>query len=599
MKEYVKERIDRLKKRQIGLRNLISLSFTVASLLAVLLMGRAFYLFFSDQNQKQSGQDRALMLQQINSNITAYLQNMMDVSDVCYYRIIKDQDIQSNDFHDQLSLLYDSNRSYIKNIALFTEEGEALDVVPEAIVKDKVKPREQEWFQKSLQKSENQHFCAPHVQNLFEERQPGYEWVISLSRAVQITDNGQVRQGVLLIDLKYSGFEQLVGEVSIGEDGYIYIVDGEGNLIYHPIRQQSSSEAREFYGKVAKEKKVGTFIEKRPGQIDETIVKMVGYTGWYLVGGTLTKNMEIFGTKGNLLFAALFLLFATILVLLNSFISAMVTKPFQGLERTVEEIERGNLDVQINVSGVYEVQHLEQTLRKMSRQLKKLMEDMVQEHEAKRKTELDTLQAQINPHFLYNTLDVIIWMISNEQKQEAARVVMALARFFRISLSKGKSVISVKDEMEHVKNYLIIQKMRFKNRFEYKLEQGEDTQNLGTIKLVLQPLVENAIYHGMEYMDGDGEIIVKSWLECEGRQLCLSVKDNGPGMTKERVRELLSGNVMPSARGSGIGVTNVNKRIRLYFGEEYGLEIQSEPDEGTEMILRMPAISYEKMEEIT
>ena len=232
----------------------------------------------------------------------------------------------------------------------------------------------------------------------------------------------------------------------------------------------------------------------------------------------------------------------------------------------------------------------------MARQIRVLMDDIVAEHESKRKSEFDTLQSQINPHFLYNTLDIIVWMIENEQKAEAVKVVTALARFFRISLSKGKSIIRVRDELEHVRNYLMIQQMRFKNKFTYRIESEPDTLNLASLKLMLQPLVENAIYHGMEFMDGDGEILVRAYLE--NGDLWFSVSDNGLGMTKEQTASLLTDSShVPSKKGSGIGVKNVNERIRLYFGEAYGLLIQSEPDEGTTVVIHLPAIPYEEAQE--
>lgn len=215
------------------------------------------------------------------------------------------------------------------------------------------------------------------------------------------------------------------------------------------------------------------------------------------------------------------------------------------------------------------------------------------EHESKRKSEFDTLQSQINPHFLYNTLDIIVWMIENEKQSEAVKAVTALARFFRISLSKGKSIIPVRDELEHVRNYLMIQHMRYKNKFSYSIEAEEEVLGLASLKLILQPMVENAIYHGMEFMDGDGEIKIRAWKEEEN--LYLSVEDNGLGMTEEQVERLFTdtGHV-PSRRGSGIGVKNVNERIHLYFGKNYGLSIESEPDEGTTVRIHLPAIAYEE-----
>ena len=215
------------------------------------------------------------------------------------------------------------------------------------------------------------------------------------------------------------------------------------------------------------------------------------------------------------------------------------------------------------------------------------------EHEAKRKSDLMVLQNQINPHFLYNTLDIIVWMVENEKSDDAVRAVTALARFFRISLSKGRTIIPVADEIEHVRNYLMIQNMRYKNKFSYTFCVDEKTKRLGTIKLVLQPLVENAIYHAMEFMDDDGELVVGTRIEED--TLILWVKDNGCGMTQEKVDALLSGTVQETGRGSGVGVRNVTERIQLLFGEAYGLRIYSEPDEGTIVEVYIPAIPYEDM----
>ena len=238
--------------------------------------------------------------------------------------------------------------------------------------------------------------------------------------------------------------------------------------------------------------------------------------------------------------------------------------------------------------------HLGRSITSMAQQIQVLMKDIVAEHESKRKSEFDTLQSQINPHFLYNTLDIIVWMIENEQKSEAVKVVTALARFFRISLSRGKSIIRVSDELEHVRNYLMIQHMRFKNKFTYQIQADDDVLEMASLKLMLQPLVENAIYHGMEFMDGDGEILIRA--SKKGDELLFSIEDNGLGMCPEQVERLLTDTShVPSRRGSGIGVRNVNERIRLYFGEDYGLEIDSEPDEGTRIYIHLPVVFYDEL----
>ena len=218
--------------------------------------------------------------------------------------------------------------------------------------------------------------------------------------------------------------------------------------------------------------------------------------------------------------------------------------------------------------------------------MRKLTDDMVREHEAKQKSELDALQAQINPHFLYNTLDIIVWMIEKGKYDDAVRIVTALARLFRISLSRGKNIIPVRDELEHTRNYLTIQQMRYKDKFRYTIEAPEELLDLPVIKLVVQPIVENAIYHSMDFMDGDG--LIRIVAERQGDDLFIRIIDNGIGMPPETVAMLLKEHV-PISKGSGVGLINVNERIRLYAGEGYGVQIESELDVGTTVTLHLPA----------
>lgn len=575
-----------------SLRTIVWVSFTVTATIATVFMGLSFYSRFSGQLQNEISKENQSLMNQVNAQITSYLRNMMKVSDALYYHVIKDSDIGAQDLSPGFQLLYETNKDAVKNIALFSREGEPLVLSPAAALKKDVDVTDQEWFTAALDKPENMHFSRPHVQNLFLESDHRYDWVISLSRAVQITKGSRVIQGVLLIDITYDSFRQLFSSISLGQDGYLYVMDNTGEIIYHPKQQLLISGLAQENTKAALGYRNGVYEERYQGQKRLVFVKTVGYTGWIVSGVTIKDAVTLNTMKSNIFFFSLFLFFLLMLVMINSYLSDKVSKPIGNLERAVKEVEAGNLDARIEEEGFYEVRHLGISVKKMARQMKKLMADIVAEHESKRKSELDTLQSQINPHFLYNTLDIIVWMIENERQQDAARAVTALARFFRISLSKGKSIIPVKDELAHVSNYLVIQKMRYKNKFAYDICIEEGVQELTTIKLIVQPLVENAIYHGMEFMDGDGEISVSAYTSRE--DLYISVKDNGPGMTKEMVEKLLSGQVTSTSKGSGIGVANVDERVRLYFGREYGLQIHSEPDEGTEMVIHLPKVPYKE-----
>ncbi|MEG1778019.1 MAG: histidine kinase, partial [Angelakisella sp.] len=465
-------------------------------------IGLSFYGRFSEQLKDGIQEENQLLIEQVNDACTSYLRNMMKISDSLYYSVIKKTDLSTNSVLDELQLLYDTNKDYIANIALFSTDGKLLEAAPAAVLKPDMNITHQEWLTTALSKTENLHFGSPSVQNLFVNNDARYNWVISLSRAVQITTGNELSQGVLLIDLRYSALTELFSNVFLGNNGYLYLIDSMGNIIYHPQMQLLSSGRIYENNQVAATYHDGNHDETFMSQRRTVTIKSVGYTGWKIVGVTPSEGISLSTLKSNLFILFLLLFCLTVLVMINSYISSRVSNPILELEKAVKQLEEGNLDAHIEVQGFYEVRHLGTAIKNMAVRIRQLMEDIVEEHESKRKSELDTLQSQINPHFLYNTLDIIVWMIENERKTEAVKAVTALARFFRISLSKGKTIITIADELEHVRNYLTIQKMRYKNRFEYTITAEEGTEQLATIKLILQPLVENAIYHGMEFMDG-------------------------------------------------------------------------------------------------
>lgn len=576
-----------------SIRYIIFIYFTLTALTASIFIGVSLYTRLSGQMSNTIQEENQILINQINRSMDSYLRTVMKLSDSLYYGVIKNADLSDGSITSEITLLYDNNKDNIENIALLSKEGQMLESVPAARLQTNVDVMDENWFQYTLLKTENLHFSTPHVQTIFDTSESLYRWVISLSRAVEITNGPYTDQGVLLIDIRYNSLEQLFDGVNLGNGGYAYLISSDGEIIYHPRAQLIDSGIVKENNLEAAGLRDGNYKEVFGGEERIVTVKTVGYTGWKIVGVTPLDGMSLNNIKTKLLIVFIIAFVLFILSIINSYISTRITDPIKELEKAVNEIEKGNLEVEVKRVGSYEIQHLGTSIQSMARRIRKLMNDIVAEHESKRRSEFDTLQSQINPHFLYNTLDIIVWMIENEKQSEAVKVVTALARFFRISLSKGKSIIPVRDELEHVRNYLMIQHMRYKNKFTYTIDAKDDVLELASLKLMLQPLVENAIYHGMEFMDGDGEILIKAWRS--GDDLFMSVSDNGLGMTQEQVDRLFrASDHVPSGRGSGIGVKNVNERIKLYFGTGYGLEIQSEPDEGTVVTAHLPAVPYKE-----
>ena len=524
--------------RRISIRYSIFIYFTVTALAASVLIGVSLYIRMSDQISDTLEEENQILVNQLNRSVDSWLRNIMKLSDSLYYGVIKNADLSEESIAGEMTLLYDNGKDYVENLALFSREGELLEAVPAARLKPTADVTGERWFEEALERTENQHFSDPHVQYVFDAGENTYRWVISVTRAVELTQGADTHQGVLLIDVRYDSLEQLFNGVSLGNGGYVYLIGNDGEIIYHPDAQLICSGHEEENHQAAAGYRDGGYKEEFQGEERLITVKTVGYTGWKIIGVTPTGGMNFDAVKTRLLIVFVVLFVVFLLAIINSYISTKITTPIEQLERSVNEIEEGKLETEVSIGGSYEIRHLGASIQNMARQIRRLMEDIVAEHESKRKNEFDVLQSQINPHFLYNTLDIIVWMIENEKQSEAVRVVTALARFFRISLSKGKSIIPVKDELEHVRSYLMIQHMRFKNRFTYSIEADDSVLDYASLKLILQPLVENAIYHGMEFMDGDGEIRVRV-LEKDG-DLIMTVSDNGLGMTKEQVERMLS-----------------------------------------------------------
>lgn len=564
----------------------ISLTFTVISLIAIIIVSNILYQNYLKTSKIIIAEDNMRMVKQVELNLTSYLRNMMNISDAMYYNVIKDADIEEDSFNKEMALLYEANKEYLVNISCFTMEGDLVASTPLLNQKKWADVTTQDWFVQTESKIDNLHFSTPHVENIFENSNFRYYWVVSLSRGIELTFNGKSMQGVLLVDMNYSGIERLFDKVNNSDISYIYLTDMNGKIIYHPQRNLINVNLYQENNTVVPDYDDGIHYEQFAGEERMIVVKTVGYTGWKVVSVTPVENMSPTFEKSKNLWLIVVALMAVIITLTNYFISTMVTGPLRKLDDSVKEIDNDNALPSIFIGGSHEVQHLGKTILDMIMQMRRLMEERVKEQEVKRKNELDALQSQINPHFLYNTLDSIIYMVESERYEDSIAMLIALANLFRISLNQGKTNISIGEEMQHASCYTEIQKYRYKNSFKVTFDVEENIKPYETIKLIVQPLIENAIYYGMEGMGSDGEIIVKAYAIED--DIYIEVSDNGLGMPEDIVSSLLIDNNRVRKKGSGIGLRNVNERIQLYFGEEYGLRIESELDVGTTAIIHLP-----------
>lgn len=424
------------------------------------------------------------------------------------------------------------------------------------------------------------YISAPHVESIFEGY---YPWVVTVVRPME---SGEAVHWVA-VDVRFSGLGASINGVGIGQHGYCYLMDSQGNMVYHPQQQLLYAGIKSEEAARLASLEDGTYVE------DTVIysIQDVPDSGWRVVGVSYideTVNQSFWQMARITMGTAALILVAALLV--GWIISRMLSRPLQQLENAMEQFEQDADGFNFQpVAGTREVQELSDSFGHMVRRIQRLMSTVREEENELRKTELKALQAQINPHFLYNTLDSIAWMCERGKNADAVKMVHALAKLFRISISRGHELIPIEKELQHAESYLLIQKFRYKNQFTYHFTVDESCLHCLCNKITLQPIIENAITHGLDLLVEPGHIEIE--VCSEGEDVLFKVRDDGIGMAQEQVAELLQHE--PSDR-TGIGIKNVNDRLQIYFGAQYGLSIESMPDEGTTVTIRMPRVPEDR-----
>ena len=426
---------------------------------------------------------------------------------------------------------------------------------------------------------EKGYVSAPHVMSIFEEY---YPWVVTVIAPVRDAQGA----AWLAVDISCTNIATYISGVGIGQRGYCFLMDADGNLVYHPQQQLIYSSLKEEHTALLAGMQDGTQI------VGNTIysVQTMNSGSWRLVGVSSVQETITDGLHEIIritVISAVFVLAAGIGISLV--LSRMLSNPVNELVKAMRSFEKEGGDfTYVPVSGTREIQNLSDSFDHMVRKIQELMATVRAEEINLRKTELKALQAQINPHFLYNTLDSISWMCEQGKNAEAVAMVNALARLFRISISRGHELIPIRSEVQHAQSYLQIQSVRYQDQFTYHFEVDEACLDYLCNKITLQPIIENAIYHGINGLVDEGEIDIRVCMA--GKDILFVVEDNGVGMEEEQIAAIFRHDADSKA---GIGIKNVNDRLKIWFGEDYGITIKSVPDEGTCVTVRMPCVREE------
>lgn len=574
-----------------SIRANIAAAFVCTVLLITLILSIITYQLSLLSVRRTAADFTGELVKQVTENIQSYITTMEDISNlVLNHRdtilFLEEQNDQVQSIADFFNTILISRKD-ISSIALFDFNDRY--IIPDQIaLNPHIVIAEQSWYKSALQGNGQIMISSSHVQQIFND---DYRWVVSLSREIKDQEHNQ-SLGILLVDLNFNVINDIVSQIQLGKRGYIFIVDQTGKIVYHPQQQLIYSNLKTEEIEKILDTSSGSFISKVDGDNRMYTISESDF-GWKIVGVSYENELIINKKQMQLSFFAIGLLSLIVAFFVAYIVARNLSKPIIQLQEHMKEVERGNFNISVPVDSTKEIGRLARTFNLMVIQIKELMSQVVTEQEFKRKRELEALQAQINPHFLYNTLDSIIWMAESDKKSEVISMTSALAKLFRASISKGQEFVSIQTEIEHITNYLTIQNIRYRDKLEYLIDIDPQILHYRSLKVILQPLVENAIYHGIKNQYGIGKIQIIGRLSEQNIEF--KVIDNGVGISPVALAELT--NFKKGERdGKGFGLVNVHERIQLYFGREYGVSIRSEEEVGTEVTITFAAIAVKDKE---
>lgn len=474
-------------------------------------------------------------------------------------------------------------RSDIKNIGILRENGAALFNTGSQSLNPDLNLNTQQWFLNAKGNYNQYSLTSSHVQHAIRGER---SWVITLSRGIRNFSGKGENDGVVFIDLNYSAISELCDQNSMGSRGYIFILDENGNIVYHPQQQQLYNELQTENIDLVMNAESDTIRTGRGS--DEKIYTMArsDKTGWTIVGCMNTAELLKKSQKAQSIYLVMAVGLVAVALFLSNIIARNITLPIQKLRDSMARVQEGDFHgTDIEVLSENEIGSLTKSFNVMTHRIEELMEQNIHEQEQKRKSEMKALQSQINPHFLYNTLDSIIWMAEGKKNEEVVLMTASLARLLRQSISNEDEVVSIGNEIEYVRSYLTIQKMRYKDKLEFEIDVDPSIKYIKIVKLVLQPIVENAIYHGLKYKESKGLLIVRGYTR--GENAFIEIADNGVGMDAETLKHIFERHKV-NYHSNGVGVYNVQKRLQLHYGADYGITYRSEPGIGTTATIIIP-----------
>ena len=537
---------------------------------------------------------------QLNQNIDSYISYMDNIASLvagsgdAYKYLYSESGIDAlslkeyNQCRQRLTEQFKTilkGRSDIRNIGIVRRENESSSLFNNGMStrNQNLKLDTQHWYTDAVGKYDHYNLTSSHVQNVISGERP---WVITLSRGIRNYTGEGDSDGVVFIDLNYSAISELCTQNSVGTKGYVFILDQDGNIVYHPQQQQLYNELQTENISLIMNAKTDVVTA---GKGDDEKIYALSHsetTGWTIVGCMNMSELLKNSRKARSIYVLVALGLIAVALVISSEIARNITFPIQKLRDSMKRVQKGDFSAaEIEVYSDNEIGSLTRSFNVMTHKIQDLMAQNIQEQEQKRKIELKALQSQINPHFLYNTLDSIIWMAEGKKNEKVVLMTASLARLLRQSISIENELVTIGQEVEYVRSYLTIQKMRYKDKLEFEINVDPRITHAQIIRLVLQPIVENAIYHGLKYKESKGMLKVHGYEL--GERIIIDITDDGVGMDEETLKHIYDKHKV-NYHSNGVGVYNVQQRLVLYYGKEYGIIYHSEKGKGTTATVVIP-----------
>lgn len=549
----------------------IASAFLLFSTIIIFIFTMLSYSLTSDILKSEDSQKTKESITLVADYIHSYLNKLKSFSDIIAMHpdiknALNDTDAGSLDSIASLIRLAKESDPRIKSISVVSKNGHVITSSKDMAVPITEDMMDEEWYKKALDSS-SMPILTPTGHGVFE--MDNGDWIVSICR--EITSDENIHLGIILIDVSYKFIEDYINGLSLGKEGYVYILSEEGSIIYHPDKSVLTNMSLPN-------------TDKENGMIYNVPIPD---SDWMMYGVGSGENLLILQARLlRTLFIAI-LITIILVMMISGIISQILSNPIIKLTQIMMNADKTWEHIGVEKNASFEVNSLAKEYNHLIDRIKLLTENIAKKESDRREFELRALQSQINPHFLYNTLDTILWLAELGQTEEVVNVTSSLGKMLRISLKTGKDFIPLEIELAHTISYLNIQKVRYDDLLQYEISGDETLNDYYIPKLIIQPLVENSIYHGIRGKKDKGHIKIHYYKD--NTYLFIEISDDGVGFD---IIGVDSNREKEANISGGIGMNNVLSRIQILCGREYGFKIYSIINKGTQIIIKLPLLEY-------